>query len=64
MHIQFGSDSLKERHHLEDLDVESRITLKWILKDIKWETSDLINQSHSMVQWRDLVNTVMNLRVT
>jgi hypothetical protein len=32
MHTKFWSGNLKGRHHLEDLGVDRRIVLKWILK--------------------------------
>jgi len=30
MHIKFRSENLKGGDHLEDVDVDERITLKWI----------------------------------
>jgi hypothetical protein len=35
MHIGFWSGDLNERDHLDDLDVEGRMMLKWILR--KWD---------------------------
>jgi hypothetical protein len=32
MHVVSWSGSVKKRYHLEDLDVDGRIILKWILK--------------------------------
>jgi hypothetical protein len=32
MHKRSWSESLKERNHLEDLDMVERITLKWLLQ--------------------------------
>jgi hypothetical protein len=34
MHTQFWSENLKGRDHFEDLDVDGRIVLEWILG--KW----------------------------
>jgi hypothetical protein len=31
MHAKFWSEILKERNHIEDLDVGGRIILEWIL---------------------------------
>jgi len=45
--------NLKERHHLEDIDVDGRIILKWILK--KYGV-DWIQLAQDRVQWWVLVN--------
>jgi hypothetical protein len=42
--------------HLEDLGIDERITFKWIKLD--W-----IHLAQDRVQWRVLVNTVMDLLV-
>jgi hypothetical protein len=31
MHIKFWPENLKVRHHLEDLDIDERVILEWIL---------------------------------
>jgi hypothetical protein len=55
---------LKVKYHLGGLDVEGRITLKWILKkhsssyDVRW-----IHHAQDRDQWRAAVNTVMNVCV-
>jgi hypothetical protein len=50
--------------HLEDLGVDGRIILERILRDIGWKGVQLLHQARDKDQWWDLVNTVMNLRVT
>jgi hypothetical protein len=48
------------RDHLEDLDVNGRIILKWILEK---EGGKLwIHLAQNRDQWRALVNTIMSLR--
>jgi hypothetical protein len=42
MHIKFCLGSVKGRDHLEDLGVDSRIILKWILGKIWLEDVDYI----------------------
>lgn len=32
-HSKFSRENLKERNHMEDLDVDVKIQLKWILKE-------------------------------
>ena len=54
--------NLKERHHLEGLDIEGRIILKWILKKYEgWH--GLGSSAQDRDKWRAFVNMVMNLRV-
>jgi hypothetical protein len=36
---------------------------KIYLRDIEWDGRDWIEVAHDRDQWRDLVNTAMNLRV-
>jgi hypothetical protein len=33
------------------------------VREIQWEDVDWINQAEDRNQWKDLVNTLMNLRV-
>jgi len=36
MHTGFWWGNLKERYHLEDLGIDRRIILKWILNKLDW----------------------------
>jgi hypothetical protein len=40
---RFWSDNLKGRDHLEDLGVDGRIILEWILEKLVWEVVDSIH---------------------
>jgi hypothetical protein len=59
----FWLQSLKGRDHSEDLGVDGRIILEWILREIRWEAVDWMHLAQDRVQWRDLVNTVMKFPV-
>jgi hypothetical protein len=51
------------RNHLKTPGVEGGIILKWIFN--LWEGGmDWIDLARERNRWRDLVNVVMNLRVT
>jgi hypothetical protein len=51
------------KNHLEDIEVDGRIILKWIFK--KWNGGmDWIALAQDRDRWRALVNAVMNFRVT
>jgi hypothetical protein len=55
-------ESYKERDHQEALDmVEDNIKID--LRETEWGDMDWIDVAEDGVQWRALVNTVMNLRV-
>jgi hypothetical protein len=62
LHIGFWWGDLRQRDHLEDLGIDERIILKWILKK-KDGGMGCINRAHYRDRWRAVVNTVMNLRV-
>ena len=54
--------NLRERDHLEDSDVDGRITFKWISR--KWDGGmDWIDLAQDRERWLALVNAVMKLRV-
>jgi hypothetical protein len=59
MHKKFWSEILKGREHSKKLCLEMRRDLR----ELGCESSDWINLSQDMEQWRALVNTVMNFRV-
>jgi hypothetical protein len=63
MYTTFWSESLKGRDHSEDLSVDGRIILKWILEEKGWEGMDGIHLAQDRDQWRAVVNTVMNFQV-
>jgi len=54
--------NLRERDHLENPDVDARITLKWISR--KWDGGmNLIGLAQDREEWLALVNAVMKFRV-
>jgi hypothetical protein len=64
VHTGFWWGDRRKGDHLEDLDVDGRIILKWIFK--KWDGDggmDWIDMAQDRDRWRALVSAVMNLRV-
>jgi hypothetical protein len=57
MHETFSSENLKGREHLGYLGVNGRIILKCNLKETGYEGA-----TQDKVQWRVLVDTIMELR--
>jgi hypothetical protein len=57
----FQSENLKGRDSFGVRGVDSRIILKWILQ-IRCDDATWIQKARDRVQWRDLVNTLMNLQ--
>jgi hypothetical protein len=55
MHIGFWWEVHK------DIDVDGRIILKWILREIGLGALDCIRLAQDGDQWRALVNTAMNV---
>jgi len=51
-------------NHLEDPDVDGKIILKWIFREVGWEGKDWIDLVQNSDDWRALVNAVINLRVS
>jgi len=61
MHTKFSSWD-NEGVHAEDLGVDGKITLEWILGEIEWEDVDWMHLAQYSYQYRALVNTVINFR--
>jgi hypothetical protein len=62
MYTGFWYGNRRATDHLEDQDVDERITLKYISKE--WDGGmDWIDLVRNRDSWRALVNAVMNLRV-
>jgi hypothetical protein len=51
----------RERNHLENLNADERIILKWNFQDVGWGGVDWLAQHRD--KWRAHVNVVMNLHV-
>jgi hypothetical protein len=62
MHTGFWWENLRKRDHLNDLDVNGRITLKLIFKK-RWGGMEWIDVAQDRERQQALVNAVMNLRV-
>jgi hypothetical protein len=62
MYKKFWSEHLKGRDHSEDLGVDGKIILEWILGK-RWENVDWIHVALDRVQWRAIVKKIMKLRV-
>ena len=54
---------MKEGDKLEDLCVDSRIILKWFLKEIMCENMDWVHLAQDGDKWRVVVNMVVNFQV-
>jgi hypothetical protein len=53
-------ENVRERDDLEDVGVDGRIILKWIMK---WHGGvDWIDVAHDRVRWRTVLNAVMNVK--
>jgi hypothetical protein len=63
---KFWLKNLKGRDHSKDLLGGGKIILEWILgkQEGGGEGADWIHVTQDKNQWRDLMKTVMNLRVT
>jgi hypothetical protein len=56
-------ENLKGRRRAEDLGIDGRIILEWILGKQGWERVGWIQLAQDRDHWRTPVNTVMNFRV-
>jgi len=53
-------ENLNGRDHFEHIDVDGKIILKWVLREIWWKIVGRMYLVHGRDQWWALVNTVMN----
>jgi hypothetical protein len=61
MHTGFWWGDLREGDHLEDLDVDGRIILKWILQEIGCNGVDWIDMAQHKNKWQGILQTATNL---
>jgi hypothetical protein len=54
--------NLRERDHLEDIDVDGQIILKWIFKK-QDGGMDCIDLAQDRGRWWDLVNAAVNIQL-
>ena len=54
---------LRERDHWGDPDVDGRIILRWIFKEVGGDCGDSMELAQDRDRWRALVSTVRNIRV-
>jgi hypothetical protein len=55
-------ENLKGRDHLEDIGIDGRIVLEWILRK-QWEGVDCMYLAQDKDWWHTVVNAVMYLWV-
>jgi hypothetical protein len=55
---KFWLESLKGRYHMEDLVIDWRIILIWILREIGYADVDWIHLAQDRNQWQALVNAI------
>ena len=59
----FWWGNLRERDHWGDPDVDGRIILRWIFREVGGGCGDWMELAQDRDRWRALVSTVMNFRV-
>jgi hypothetical protein len=62
VHTEFWWRDLRERDHLEHLDIDGRIILKIDPQEVGWGGMAWIYLAQDRERRRDLVNMAMNLR--
>jgi hypothetical protein len=55
-------ENLKGTNNSEDLDVDGKLILKWILRK-RWEIVEWMHLAQDRDQWLALVNMTMNIRI-
>jgi hypothetical protein len=63
MYTERWWETLKERDHLEDIGMEKRNVIKWVLKQTVGGREMWIDLVLETESWQALVNAVINLRV-
>jgi hypothetical protein len=63
VHTWLWGGNLKERHHLEDLDVDGGDKIGMDFEEIRWEVTEWMDRAQSRGKWRVLVNAGMNFWV-
>jgi hypothetical protein len=56
-------ENLKGRDHSEEVGVDGNVNIRMDLRETAWEVVDWMHLAQVREQCRDVVNTVMNLRV-
>jgi hypothetical protein len=64
IYAEFCWRNRSERDHVEGLDVDGRIILKWILRLYSGGGMDWIHLAQDRCKWLAVVNTVMSLRAS
>jgi hypothetical protein len=64
MHIGFWRDIQKEIYCWAEQTVGRWIILKWIIREIGWDGMDWIDLDQDRDQWKALMNTIINLRIS
>jgi hypothetical protein len=59
---KFSSENLMGRDHLEELGIDGKIILEWILGKCGGNV-DWIHLAQNRDQWQAVVDTIMNLQV-
>jgi hypothetical protein len=62
MHTEILWGNLRERNHLEDLDVWEE-SFEMNFQEVVWISAEWIDLTQDRDSWQALVNAVMNLRV-